>query len=81
MIEGKRGGNATYRASKAFVFDMSLSNVSLVTVTFSIYGPCLNYSGGKLTSYRTNLNTDVTVCRGTAGFIAIDPNTVPYTTS
>lgn len=81
MIEGKKGGNATYRASKAFVFDMSLSNVSLVTVTFSIYGPCLNYSGGKLTSYRTNLNTDVTVCRGTAGFIAIDPNTVPYTTS
>ena len=81
MIEGKGGGSATYRASKAFVFDMSLSNVSLVTVTFSIYGPCLKYSGGKLTSYRTNLNTDVTVCRGTAGFIAIDPNTVPYSVS
>ena len=81
MIDWITSGGGIYRASKAFVFDMSLSNVSLVTVTFSIYGPCLKYSGGKLTSYRTNLNTDVTVCRGTAGFIAIDPNTVPYSVS
>ena len=28
-----------------------------------------------------NLNTDTTICRGTAGFIAVDPNTVPYTVS
>ena len=81
MIDWITSGGGIYRASKAFVFDMSLSNVSLVTVTFSIYGPCFKYSGGKLTSYRTDLNTDVTVCRGTAGFIAIDPNTVPYSVS
>lgn len=67
---------------------MPLSNVSTVTVTFSIQGhtggqasPFFSTSGGKLTSYRTNLDGDVTVCQGTAGFIAIDPNTVSYTVS
>ena len=85
----KEHGPDTYRrAVKTFVFDMPLSNVSTVTVTFSIQGKSVGpisaffeTSGGKLTSYRTDLNTDVTVCRGTAGFIAIDPNTVPYSVS
>ena len=85
----KEHGSDTYRrAVKTFGFDMPLSNVSTVTVTFSIQGKSggpmsafFETSGGKLTSYRTNLNTDVTVCRGTAGFIAIDPNTVPYSVS
>lgn len=70
-----------YRATSSFVFDMDVSNVSTITVTFSFYGPCFSDSYGKVTSYRTNLNSDVTVCRGTAGFIAIDPNTVPYSVS
>lgn len=77
----KSGSNTYYRDTKSFTFDMRLSNVSTVTVTFSIYGQCLDSSYGKLTSYRTNLDTDTTVCRGTAGFIAIDPNTVPYSVS
>ena len=83
------GGSSTYySAVKNFTFDMALSNVSTVTVTFSIYkhednggpmDPDFETSGGKLISYRTNLDSDVTICRGTAGFIAVDPNTVPYT--
>ena len=83
------GGSSTYySAVKNFTFDMALSNVSTVTVTFSIYkhednggpmDPEFETSGGKLISYRTNLDSDVTICRGTAGFIAVDPNTVPYT--
>lgn len=85
----KQGGSDTYyKAVKSFIFDMSLSNVSTVTVTFSIKGHTggtadafFETSGGKLISYRTNLNSDVTVCSGAAGFIAIDPNTVPYTVS
>lgn len=87
-IVGERSTNTYYRAVKAFTFDMPLSNVSTVTVTFSIQGhtggqasPFFSTSGGKLTSYRTNLDGDVTVCQGTAGFIAIDPNTVSYTVS
>ena len=70
-----------YRATAGFTFDMAVSNVSTVTVTFSFYGECYSVSYGKLTSYRTNLDSDVTVCQGTAGFIAIDPNTVPYSIS
>lgn len=77
----KSGSNTYYRDTKSFTFDMMLSNVSTVTVTFSIYGQCLDSSYGKLTSYRTNLDSDVTVFQGTAGFIAIDPNTVPYSVS
>lgn len=80
--------NTYYKAVKSFTFDMSLSNVSTVTVTFSIKGHTggpagafFSTSGGKLTSYRTNLDGDATVCQGTAGFIAIDPNTVSYTVS
>lgn len=87
-IVGESSTNTYYRAVKAFTFDMPLSNVSTVTVTFSIQGhtggqasPFFSTSGGKLTSYRTNLDGDVTVCQGTAGFIAIDPNTVSYTVS
>lgn len=87
-IVGERSTNTYYRAVKAFTFDMPLSNVSTVTVTFSIQGhtggqagPFFSTSGGKLTSYRTNLDGNVTVCQGTAGFIAIDPNTVSYTVS
>lgn len=85
-----RGSSTYYSAVKNFTFDMALSNVSTVTVTFSIYkdednggpmDPNFETSGGKLISYRTNLNSDVTICRGTAGFIAVDPNTVPYTVS
>lgn len=75
------GRNDYFRAVSSFTFDMAVSNVSTVTVTFSFYGPCLSYSGGKVTSYRANLDSDVTVCQGTAGFIAIDPNTVPYSVS
>ena len=85
---GERRTDTYYKAVKAFTFDMSLSNVSTVTVTFSIKGHTggqmdafFTQSGGKLTSYRTNLDGDVTVCQGTAGFIAIDPNTVSYTVS
>lgn len=75
-------GKDTYRKDiKDFTFDMAISNVSTVKVTFSIYGYCYAKSYGKLISYRTNLNSDVTICRGTAGFIAVDPNTVPYTVS
>lgn len=73
--------NGFYRATAGFTFDMAVSNVSTVTVTFSFYGECYSVSYGKLTSYRTNLDSDVTVCHGTAGFIAIDPNTVPYSVS
>ena len=87
-ILGEPGTNTYYKATKTFTFDMSLSNVSTVTITFSIQGHTdgpsgafFNQSGGKLISYRTNLNTDTTICRGTAGFIAVDPNTVPYTVS
>lgn len=87
-ILGEPGTNTYYKATKTFTFDMSLSNVSTVTITFSIRGHTngpggafFNQSGGKLISYRTNLNTDTTICRGTAGFIAVDPNTVPYTSS
>lgn len=70
-----------YIISQSFMFDMDLSNDSVVTVTFSIKGTGFVYSYGKLISYRTNLDSDVTICRGTAGFIAVDPNTVPYTVS
>ena len=72
---------AYFRATSSFTFDMGVSNATTVTVTFSFYGECLSYSYGKVTSYRTNLDSDVTVCQGTAGFIAIDPNTVPYSVS
>lgn len=58
---------------------MAVSNASTVTVSFSFGKFPYKNSYAKLTSYRTNLNTDVTICRGTAGFIAIDPNKVPYT--
>lgn len=86
VVFKQSGSDTYYKAVKSFIFDMSLSNVSTVTVTFSIKGHTggradafFETSGGKLKSYRTNLNSDVTVCSGTAGFIAIDPNTVPYT--
>ncbi|AVO75157.1 hypothetical protein C6362_09530 [Megasphaera elsdenii DSM 20460] len=83
--DGQSAGEDTYshykRDTKSFTFDMDLSHVSTVTVTFSFSGACDSRSYGKILSYRTNLNSDVTVCRGTAGFIAIDPNTVPYTIS
>lgn len=72
---------AYYRDTKTFIFDMAISNVSTVTVTFSLGEHPYKNSYAKMTSYRTNLNTDVTVCRGTAGFIAIDPNTVSYSVS
>ena len=75
------GSDGPYGVAAGFIFDMAVSNVSTVTVTFSFYGPCFTYSYGKLTSYRTNLDSDITVCQGTAGFIAIDPNTVPYSVS
>lgn len=74
-------GDTFLKDIEGFTFDMVISNVSTVTVAFSIHGNCYIQSYGKLTSYRANLNSDVTVCRGTAGFIAIDPNTVPYTIS
>ena len=87
-IVGEPSTKTYYKAVKSFTFDMSLSNVSTVTVTFSIKGhtdgyagPFFSTSGGKLTSYHTNLDGDVTVCRGAAGFIAIDPNTVSYSVS
>ena len=73
--------NIYYRDTSSFSFDMAVSNASTVTVIFSFYGPCFSNSYGKVTSYRTNLDSDVTVCQGTAGFIAIDPNTVPYSIS
>lgn len=65
--------------------DYNLSNTSTVKIvvnttidgTLREKGTCT----ATLVSYRTNLNSDVTVCRGTAGFIAIDPNTVPYSVS
>lgn len=83
--DGQSAGEDTYshykRDTKSFTFDMGLSKVSTITVTFSFSGACDSRSYGKILSYRTNLNSDVTVCRGTAGFIAIDPNTVPYTIS
>lgn len=40
-----------------------------------------SYSGLKINSYGFNVNSDKTICQGTAGFIAIDPNTVPYSVS
>ena len=40
-----------------------------------------SYSGLKINSYGFNVYSDKTICQGTAGFIAIDPNTVPYSTS
>ena len=40
-----------------------------------------SYSGLKINSYRFNTTSDQIICRGTAGFIAVDPNTVPYSVS
>lgn len=75
------GAYTYYRDTKAFTFDMAVSNASTVTVTFSLGKHPYKNSYAKMTSYRTNLNSDVTICRGTAGFIAVDPNTVPYSVS
>ena len=68
-----------YRDTKSFTFDMAVSNASTVTVSFSFSEFPYKTSHAKMISYRTNLDSDATICRGTAGFIAIDPNTVPYT--
>ena len=78
---GKNSLYTYYRDTKAFTFDMAVSNASTVTVSFSFGKSLYKNSYAKMMSYRTNLNADVTVCRGTAGFIAIDPNTVPYSVS
>lgn len=40
-----------------------------------------SYSGLKINSYSFNTTSDQIICRGTAGFIAVDPNTVPYSVS
>ena len=79
---GTKGGSYTYFIdTKNFTFDMDVSNVSTVTVSFSFSKYPYKASRAKMISYRTNLDSDVTVCQGTAGFIAIDPNTVSYTVS
>lgn len=78
---GKKSMYTYHRDTKAFTFDMAVSNASTVTVSFSFGKSSYKNSYARMMSYRTNLNTDVTVCRGTAGFIAIDPNTVPYSVS
>lgn len=81
MSVGKTDMHTYYRDTKAFTFDMAVSNASTVTVTFSLGKYPYKNSYAKMTSYRTNLNSDVTICRGIAGFIAVDPNTVPYSVS
>lgn len=65
--------------------DYNLSKISTVklVVNTTVVGQWRNIGTctATLVSYRTNLDSDVVVCQGTAGFIAIDPNTVSYTVS
>ena len=81
-VDGRRGELVVNgRETKSFTFDMDVSNVSTVTVSFSFGEYPYKNSYAKMISYRTSLDTDTTICQGTAGFIAIDPNTVPYSIS
>ena len=65
--------------------DYNLSKISTVklVVNTTVVGQWRNRGTctATLVSYRTNLDSDVVVCQGTAGFIAIDPNKVSYTVS
>lgn len=81
MSVAKNSMYTYYRDTKTFTFDMTVSNASTVTVSFSFGKFPYKNAYARMMSYRTNLDSDVTVCRGTAGFIAIDPNTVPYSVS